>query len=158
MAKGKSHLERTISYLIEHEGHDRAHIAKVEQYIQGRGAHHGFKRDMFGWCDLVLLDKQQHRTVGIQVCGSDWSPHVKKLRGERAARCLDWLDVGNAIELWGWRKLKNRWTPRIELIEEAWVLNGRTRNDVFNPPVVEDVKVEGAIVAPPLEEQVLVEW
>lgn len=158
MAK-KSYVERTIDELIK-RGHDRRHIAIVEKFIRtGCGPNSGgFKRDLFGFLDIVLLDKINVQTVGVQVCGQDWSPHVHKLRGERAARCLDWLDVGNTIQLWGWRKIGGKYTPRFEQVNEAWVLNGRSRDEVFAPPVVECEPVKGAIVAPPLSEQTLVEW
>jgi len=152
----KSYVERTIDELIK-QGHGRKQIAIVEKFIK-TGPNGGFKRDLFGFLDIVLLDKINVRTVGVQVCGADWSSHVHKLRGERAARCLDWLDVGNAIQLWGWRKIQGKYTPRFLDIDEAWVLNGRDRDAVFNPPVEQDAPITGVAMAPPLAQQTLVEF
>ena len=76
------------------------------------------RQDLFHIIDLLALD---NGVVGIQVCGSDWMPHVRKMTEEHAAYTVAWLSQpGARLELWGWRRLKKKrggkamvWTPRI---------------------------------------------
>ena len=65
------------------------------------------RKDLFGIIDIVALHNK--KTIGIQVCGADWSSHIKKIKASPFA--LDWIEAG---ELWliGWRKLKEGWVSR----------------------------------------------
>ena len=73
---------------------------------------------MFHIIDLIALD---NGVVGIQVCGSDWAPHVRKITEEHSAYTVAWLQQpGTRLELHGWRKVKKKrggklmiWKPRI---------------------------------------------
>jgi len=78
----------------------------------------GIKVDLFNIIDLLVL----HRGVlGIQVCGSDFAPHKKKIMEEHKKNTIAWLSEGQArLEVWGWRQLKKKrggkamfWSPRI---------------------------------------------
>ena len=74
--------------------------------------------------DILVLDPIKG-FIGVQVCGEDWQPHVTKMTEEKSQECHDWLSTpGGRLELWGWRKVKNRlksggygrsaiWKPRI---------------------------------------------
>ena len=74
--------------------------------------------DLFGIIDLIALD---NGVVGVQVCGSDFAPHKKKIMEEEKENTLKWLSQkGARLEVWGWRKLKKKrggkamyWSPRI---------------------------------------------
>ena len=78
-------------------------VGRVEQWIPA--AHGGFRKDLFGIIDLLAISGDL--TLGIQVCGTAWSAHVRKITtdGEQAARA--WLaSQDRHLELWGWRPLK----------------------------------------------------
>lgn len=75
------------------------------------------KVDLFNIIDLLVLDDG---FLGIQVCGTDWAPHVRKLMGDESENTRAWLENQGRLELWGWRKIKKKrggkamvWKPRI---------------------------------------------
>jgi hypothetical protein len=75
------------------------------------------KVDLFNIIDLLVLDGG---ILGIQVCGSDFSSHVNKIRDDEKENTLEWLRSGGKLQIWGWRKLKKKrggkameWKPRI---------------------------------------------
>ena len=76
------------------------------------------RQDLFHIIDLLSLD---NGVVGIQICGSDWMPHIRKITEEHAAYTVAWLQQpGTRLELHGWRKVKKKrggklmiWKPRI---------------------------------------------
>lgn len=76
------------------------------------------RRDLFHIIDLLALD---NGVVGLQVCGSDWMPHIRKMTEDHAVYTVAWLQQpGARLELWGWRKVKKKrggkvmiWKPRI---------------------------------------------
>ena len=78
----------------------------------------GCKEDFLHIIDLIALD---NGVIGVQVCGSDWAPHVRKITQEHAGNTIAWLQQpGTRLELWGWRKVKKKrggklmvWKPRI---------------------------------------------
>jgi hypothetical protein len=78
----------------------------------------GCKEDFLHIIDLIALD---NGVVGVQVCGTDWTPHVSKIIGKYAHNTTAWLQQpGTRLELWGWRKVKKKkggklmvWKPRI---------------------------------------------
>lgn len=97
----------------------------------------GFRRDLFGFIDIIVLDPQQG-IVGVQSCGSAFSAHLKKITDSPVTEnAVEWLRAGGRIELWGWtrRKLKRggaamRWMPRVMVItldEMGGAENGNQR-------------------------------
>ena len=96
--------------------------AVVERFNPHAGDH-GKRQDLFGIADILVLDPARG-FVGVQVCGTDFASHVRKLTEECAQETVDWLNTpGGFVELWGWRKLKKKrggkaliWTPRIQEI------------------------------------------
>ena len=88
--------------------------------------HSGHKKDLFGIIDLVAIEPTLTR--GIQVCGSDWQPHIRKLQDEGMVACTRWLaSPYRTLELWGWRKVaminkdgkkqsRQIWMPKLQLI------------------------------------------
>lgn len=98
--------------------------------------HSGTKKDMFGFIDVVAIDPTWTR--GVQVCGSDWQPHIRKFREECPIACARWLaSPYRILELWGWRKVKavkkdgtkgqrSVWMPRIQVITQGF-LDGKEK-------------------------------
>lgn len=85
---------------------------------------HGIRQDLFGIIDVLSLDPE-HGFVGVQSTGSAFSQHFRKLTEDRAQECLDWMNAGGRLELWGWRKIKAKrggkakiWRPRIHIFTE----------------------------------------
>jgi hypothetical protein len=73
--------------------------------------------DLFNIIDLLVLDGC---ILGIQVCGSDYQEHVRKITEDEKENTLSWLAAGGRFEIWSWRKLKKvrggkamEWEPRI---------------------------------------------
>ncbi len=73
--------------------------------------------DLFNIVDLLVLDDG---FLGIQVCGTDWMPHVRKMMDEESENTRAWLENNGRLELWGWRSLKKKrggkaviWKPRV---------------------------------------------
>jgi hypothetical protein len=101
----KSHLERTLKCLKE----SNFLVQKVESY----NAFSGTRHDLFGFID-ILACHPHYSTIGLQVCGDDWSSHVKKMTGDRREAVILWLLAGNRCLLIGWRELKDQgWIPRV---------------------------------------------
>lgn len=84
---------------------------------------HGFRKDLFGFIDLIALDPSQG-IVAIQSCGQSFAAHLRKLLDSECTEfVIEWLKCGGKVELWGWRKVKLhrggkalRWQPRITRI------------------------------------------
>lgn len=84
---------------------------------------HGIRQDLFNIIDIIALDKKLG-VVGVQVCGSDFAEHIKKMTVDNRQDSIDWLQTpGTVLELWGWCKLKKKrggkqmvWRPRIRRI------------------------------------------
>jgi len=117
MAKGISYTQRTLQELRK-----QGRIASVvEKYVQRQGVAFGFRKDLFGFIDIIVLCPERG-IVGIQSTGpSGHSSHKKKIIEECGELAIKWLSCGGSIELWSWKKkplregLKAlRWTPRIE--------------------------------------------
>ena len=101
-----THIERTLAVFKD----SQFMIEKVERFNTFAGC----RQDLFGFLDLLAVHPS-HGTWGIQVCGTDFNSHVKKMTGERREALLFWLLGGNRCILIGWRKLKaSGWTPRIQ--------------------------------------------
>lgn len=92
----------------------------VERWIPRPGLPGGgFRSDLFGFIDLIVLCPERG-IVAIQSCGQDFSGHYRKITEQCAEMAIEWLECGGKIELWGWRRLKEkrggkryRWRPRI---------------------------------------------
>ena len=76
----------------------------------------GVRQDLFGIIDVIALDPARG-VIGIQICGTGYAEHYKKITEEKRAETVAWLSTPGAIlELWGWRKLKGQgYQPRIHI-------------------------------------------
>ena len=74
------------------------------------GKRTGVRIDLFGIIDIIALFPDRRNVCGIQSCGTSFSDHKKKILDNAYAPI--WLRYAD-LELWGWRKLKKVWTPRI---------------------------------------------
>jgi len=99
----------------------------------------GFRKDLFGFIDLVVLDAEKG-IVGIQSCGQSFKAHLDKIKDSECTQyVIEWLKAGickkehpygitkrqcqnqmTHIEVWGWRKVKlkrggkaMRWRARV---------------------------------------------
>ena len=86
----------------------------VERFNPYAGPH-GVRIDLFGFIDIIAL--YPTRICGIQSCGSSFSAHMIKIKGNEIAP--EWIKIAD-IELWGWRKIKKKrggrqmiWKPRV---------------------------------------------
>jgi hypothetical protein len=88
------------------------------------------RKDLFGFIDLIAMDPDGGRIIGVQSTGQDFSGHREKLTVAARKQCTQWIRSGGLIELWGWRKLKVkrggkavRYVPQtLEItIEGLWV-------------------------------------
>ena len=79
------------------------------------------RADMFNIFDIIALDAG---IIGIQACKTDIASHRKKIMVEYETYTKKWLQCGGLIEVWAWRKLKQKkkdgkmgkrsiWIPRI---------------------------------------------
>ena len=110
----RSPMVRTLA-LLRQQGY---YPWKTESY----NSFSGRRNDLYRIIDLIFLTPDN--TVGVQVCGADFSPHVKKLLDEESFNTRFWLRTkGNELILIGWRKLKHKrggklmvMTPRISFI------------------------------------------
>lgn len=126
---GKNRQSMTIATVKAQGRRDgiKTSVAIVESFNR----HTGCKNDLFGIIDVLAITPTQTR--GIQVCGSDWQPHIRKLQEEGLTASLRWLECpSRTLELWGWRKIaklnsegqKTRqtiWVPRVQLITPAFL-------------------------------------
>ncbi len=109
----KSPMERTLEKLREW---------KIKYDIsQSYNAHSKRRKDLFGIVDVVGLKKYpltgKTKALFIQVCGADWSPHVKKMLASPFAPLL--VEAG---ELWliGWTNSKKKgWQSRTREFERG---------------------------------------
>jgi len=117
--KGLSPTQRTLRALRE-----QGRIADiVERRFPARpGMPFGGTQDFLGFIDIIALCPERG-IVGVQSCGSSFAAHKTKILEERADVCIEWLNSGGLVELWGWRKVQlkrgsreMRWKPRIEEI------------------------------------------
>lgn len=78
------------------------YAAVVEKWIPAKGG--GFRKDLFGIIDVIALHGDM--TIGIQVAGTNFSSHVKKILDAQEAVSA-WLGgASRRLEIWGWRPLK----------------------------------------------------
>lgn len=57
---------------------------------------------MFNFCDILCLDRS--RTIAVQAMGADINKHKQKLLENQFV--IPWLQAGNELQFWAWRKLK----------------------------------------------------
>lgn len=133
MAKKTAYTQKTIKELKARG----CVVGIVERYNMFAGPH-GIRQDLFGFIDLIALNVQESRLIGVQSFGQDYAPHYRKVTGECRERALAWLRCGGEIELWGWRKMKvikkngkkgkaEVWTPRVGSITAADFVTGNER-------------------------------
>ena len=86
---------------------------RVEYYNAAAGRN----QDFMGIIDVIALSKDE--TLGVQICGADYSSHVKKMTETCLNATKTWLANPNRkLLLIGWRYLKNRGiSPRAAWIE-----------------------------------------
>ena len=96
------------------------------------------RSDLFGFLDIVVLDLDSLRILGIQCTTADnAAARVKKITGERGTIARHWLTCGGIIEVWGWREYKKtamggewrgkRWRPRIVTVSVADLTTGQKK-------------------------------
>jgi hypothetical protein len=91
----KTRFERTTEILRA----DKIPYEKVEY------RHHITRTliDLFHIVDILVLDGG---FLGIQVCGDDLQPHIKKLTQEYRNNSLNWLNNRGRLEIHSWSKRK----------------------------------------------------
>ena len=120
MAKGLSPTQRTLREL---RAIGRLVDVCERWMINPRHPAGGFRKDMFGFLDLIALDPERG-IIGIQSCGQSYKAHLDMIMdSDKTENVIEWLKCGGKLELWGWRKLKlkrggkaMRWRPRIKEI------------------------------------------
>jgi hypothetical protein len=120
MAKGLSPTQRTLREL---RAIGRLVDVCERWMINPRHPAGGFRKDMFGFLDLIALDAERG-IIGIQSCSTDYKAHFDMIMdSDKTENVIEWLKCGGKLELWGWRKLKlkrggkaMRWRPRIREI------------------------------------------
>jgi hypothetical protein len=110
-----THTSRTLEYLRN----DGYICDVVEKWI--RNPKHpagGFRRDLFGFADILAFKPESAWVLLVQSCGSSYSEHKKKLYASPLA--AEWVRR-HELMLIGWRKLKKKrggkqmvWTPRVQ--------------------------------------------
>lgn len=93
-----------------------------------------FKRDLFGWCDIIAVRPRGKGTVYVQTTSRDnQSSRLKKILASKEA--LDVLLAGNEIVVHGWaqvgaRGARKTWQVSVHRLE---LINGS-----MNPVLLED--------------------
>lgn len=79
--------------------------------------HARIRQDLFGFLDLVALDGEPG-LLGIQATSSsNAAARVRKIQDLESDAPRRWLEAGNRIEVWGWKKLPNgRWECQVRPI------------------------------------------
>lgn len=74
--------------------------------------HHCHTRhDLFGFIDIVAI---AGTTIGIQACCTgDIRKRERKIKGECKDFARRWLEAGNRIQIWGWKKYKRHVDRRL---------------------------------------------
>lgn len=120
MAKGLSATQRTLREL---RAQGRIVDVCERWMIMPKHPAGGFRKDLFGFIDLIVLDPEQG-IVGVQSCGNSFSVHLEKITNSECTEyVIEWLRCGGKLELWAWRKLKikrggkaMKWQPRVKQI------------------------------------------
>ena len=122
MAKGLSATQRTLREL---RAQGRVVDVSEKWMINPKHPAGGFRKDLFGFIDLIVLDPEQG-IVAIQSCGNQFAEHYRKITdSECTENVMHWLRNPSRpkLELWAWRKIKLKrggkakvWRPRIQEI------------------------------------------
>jgi len=64
------------------------------------------RKDLFGIIDILAVGGQARGIIGVQSTGKDFDGHLKKMLVDKAQECIDWLQSGGRLWLWGWRQVK----------------------------------------------------
>lgn len=97
-----SPTQRTLARLRE-EGYLPAIVEKWNHHAKVR-------QDLFGFIDILAIRGPQ--TLAIQACNySDISTRKKKIEALEALEAV--IGANWIVEIWGWRKVKNRYQVRI---------------------------------------------
>ena len=117
-----SRYQRTTA-VIREQGYLYAKTEKWNHFAK-------IKTDLFNIFDLVVL-KPFIGIVGVQVCGSDYKSHERKILVEESKNTRAWLDSFGLIEIHAWAKRKKKrggkamvWVCRIFDIK---VINGELK-------------------------------
>lgn len=93
--------------------------------------------DLFNMCDLVAIRPDRSGVTGVQVCGEDIAPHIRKIldgyivpsgkhKGEQIPPnpyIKVWLQAGNPFFIWGWRLRKHEGTrPTYQLRQVEFII------------------------------------
>lgn len=105
-----SPTSRTLQYLKRNGW--RAQV--VERY----NGHTRRRHDLFGFIDVLAIHSETGQTLAVQATsGANGSTRVDKIVGECHAELCDVLRAGWRVQVWAWRKLKNKgrqqWFPRV---------------------------------------------
>ena len=120
--KGLSATQRTLRAL-----RDQGRICEIAErwQINPRVPGGGYRKDLFGFIDVLALDPEQG-IVAIQSCTTSMAAHVRKILEECTEAAEAWLKCGGRIEVWAWRKVKLsrggvalRWRPLVRQITSA---------------------------------------
>jgi hypothetical protein len=89
---------------------DLRRLGYTATVVERWNPHARIRQDLFGFIDILALHDGD--TLAVQACsGGDVSKRVAKITNHEnlaAVRRAGWR-----IEVWGWRKLKSGWEPRI---------------------------------------------
>ncbi len=107
--------KRPMARTLEHFREKNYTIDVVERWIGGYT-----RKDFLGCIDAIAFFPGKSEIFAIQVFGSDWGSHRKKIVDEQHPGALLWLNNKNTRFFFvGWRKLKYkrgskamRWKPR----------------------------------------------
>jgi len=96
-----SPTQRTLALL-----RDEGYLADVvEKWIPGANV----RKDLWGWCDIVAI--RDNTTYAIQ-CTSDSNVAARVEKIEDSDTIAVVRRAGWKVEVWGWKKVKNRWRVR----------------------------------------------
>ena len=111
--KGLSPTQRTLRQLRQ-EGY----ICGIVEQFNPHVGPFGKRFDLFGCLDIIAI--MPRGICGIQSCGDSFAEHNRKILTNEFAP--EWIKVGGALELWGWRKVVKRrglkqkiWQPRVKI-------------------------------------------
>lgn len=110
-----------------------AHLRRegwTAEYVEHRHRFAPITVDLLGGIDVLAM--RPGETLGVQCCsggrggkngrGSDQATRVKKLLAEPRLRA--WVEAGNRLECWAWRKGAKGWTcrvARLTLVDGEWL-------------------------------------
>jgi len=92
------------------------HVLRVSklfhEIVEHRPAFTRITRDLLGVIDILVLDPRIG-TLGLQVTTMP-NRTARKNKIKASKKAALWLECGNQIELWCWRKLRSGWKVNID--------------------------------------------